>query len=49
MKDTITANELIMLKESRRSLRILEKNINARYVLGGFAAWIDNGGPVEKK
>ena len=31
------------------SERLMEKNINARYVLGGFVAWIDSGGPVEKK
>ena len=106
MKDTITPNELIMLKESRRSLTILdvrrkpdydadtkkipgaswrnpetveqwreeftdqevifycvrggsvsksvseglmEKNINARYIEGGIAAWIVSGGPVVEK
>ena len=31
------------------SERLAEKNINARYIEGGIAAWIDSGGPVEEK
>ncbi len=31
------------------SERLMEKNINARYIEGGIAAWIDSGNPVEEK
>ncbi len=31
------------------SERLAEKNINARYIEGGIAAWIDSGGQVEEK
>ena len=31
------------------SERLIEKNINARYIEGGIAAWKDSGGPVEEK
>jgi rhodanese-related sulfurtransferase len=38
MNETITVSE-----------RLIEKNINARYIEGGIAAWKDNGGLVEEK
>jgi rhodanese-related sulfurtransferase len=31
------------------SERLIEKNINARYIKGGIAAWKDSGGQVEEK
>jgi rhodanese-related sulfurtransferase len=31
------------------SEKLVEKNINARYIEGGIAAWIDSGGPVSEK
>lgn len=31
------------------SERLIEKNINARYIEGGIAAWKDSGGQVEDK
>ena len=38
MNETITVSE-----------RLIEKNINARYIEGGIAAWKDSGGQVEEK
>jgi rhodanese-related sulfurtransferase len=31
------------------SERLIEKNINARYIAGGIAAWKESGGQVEDK
>jgi len=31
------------------SERLVEKNINARYIEGGIAAWKDSGGQLEEK
>jgi rhodanese-related sulfurtransferase len=31
------------------SERLVEKNINAKYIEGGIAAWKDSGGQLEKK
>jgi rhodanese-related sulfurtransferase len=30
------------------SERLIENNINARYIEGGISAWKDSGGPVEE-
>ena len=54
-RDELTDQEVILYCVRGGSVsksvseRLIEKNINARYIEGGIAAWKDSGGPVEEK
>ncbi len=53
-RDELTDQEVILYCVRGGSVsksvseRLIEKNINARYIEGGIAAWKDSGGQVEE-